>query len=461
MRSELIRGAQLPGGFGTLLREYRSASGLTQQDLAERSGVSIRAIADMERGRTARPFRHSIYRLADALELRAPDREQLERAARSAAANVLLIADQSPSSVTTGRDLLPPGPETVPGRVTVPRQLPPPAAGFAGRTGELRELSRALARRDPAGETVPILTIVGTAGVGKTALAKHWAHQVIGRFPDGQLYVNLRGFDPSGDALEPPDVLRGFLHAVGQPSARVPLRAQAAVGQYRSLLAGRRMLILLDNARDPEQVRPLLPGDPACTAVVTSRNQLSGLVVADGARPLFLDVLTRADAAELLARRLGSQRLAAEPQAAEELIGLSGRLPLVLAAVAARAAASPALPLRDLAAELRDSGRRLDAVETGEPATSLRAMLAGSHRLLSDPAARMLRLLGLHPGTEISADAGASLAGIPVVQARAVLRELARWSLMNEHSADRFSFNAFLRSYAAERTSTADVTEYS
>jgi hypothetical protein len=298
---------------------------------------------------------------------------------------------------------------------------------------------------------VPILSIVGTAGVGKTALATRWAHQMIGRFPDGQLYVNLRGFDPSGDPLEPAHALRGFLHALGRPSARVPMTAQAAIGQYRSLLAGRRALIVLDNARDPEQVRPLLPGEPACTVVVTSRNHLNGLVVTDGARPLFLDVLTQADAAELLGHRLGTQRLASERQAAKELIGLSGRLPLVLAAVATRAAANPALTLRDVAADLRDSGGRLDAVETGEPATSLRAMLTGSYRLLSDPAARMLRLLGLCPGQEISAGTAASLAGIQISEARGLLRELARSSLMTEHRADRFTFHAFLQSYAAER----------
>ena len=246
-------------------------------------------------------------------------------------------------------------------------------------------------------------------------------------------------------------MIRGFLHALGGPSARVPVAVQAAAGQYRSLLAGLRMLIVLDNARDPEQVRPLLPGDPGCAVVVTSRNQLTGLVVADGARPLFLDVLDRADASQLLARRLGAQRLRAEPQAAEELIRLSARLPLALAAVAAHAAANPGLPLRDLADDLRDSGRRLDVVETGEQATSMRALLTGSYRLLTGPAAQMLAVLGVSSDPEFSATAAAALAGIPVDQARALLRELARASLVTEHPADRFTLHAFLRSYAAER----------
>jgi transcriptional regulator with XRE-family HTH domain len=459
-------GDDVRGRFGTLLRGYRSASGLTQEDLAERSGVSVRAIADMERGRTARPFRHSVHRLADALELRGAERAQLENACRSVAASILLTAGGDAISAAADQGLLAPRLETeggqsaVPRRLpwhgqgAVPRQLPPSAADFVGRKDELRELNGALARREGAGQTVPILAIVGTAGVGKTTLAVHWAHQVANRFPDGQLYADLRGFDPSGDPLAPAAAIRGFLHALGRPSGRVQAAAEA--GQYRSLLAGLRMLIVLDNARDPEQVRPLLPGNPGCAVVVTSRNQLTGLVITGGARPLFLDVLARADASALLARRLGAQRLRAEPQAAEELIGLSERLPLALAAVAARAAASPGLTLRDLAAELRDTGRRLDAVETGEPATSLRALLSGSYRLMNAPAAQMLAVLGRHCGPEFSAAAAASLADIPVSQARALLGELARASLVTEHPADRFTIHAFVRSYAAERASAAD-----
>ena len=192
-------GDEVRGGFGPLLRGYRSASGLTQEDLAERSGVSVRAIADMERGRTARPFRHSVHRLADALELRAAEREQLENACRSVAASILPAAGPDANGAAADRRPLTAQPEdgrghtaaprqaTGRGRGTVPRQLPPSAADFVGRGDELRELNGALTRRGPAGETVPILAILGTPGVGKTALAVHWAHQVAGRFPDGQL----------------------------------------------------------------------------------------------------------------------------------------------------------------------------------------------------------------------------------------------------------------------------------
>jgi transcriptional regulator with XRE-family HTH domain len=470
----LIRDDEVRASFGTLLRGYRSASGLTQQDLAERSGVSIRAIADMERGRTTRPFRNSVYRLADALELRGAEREQLENASRSVATDILWIAGRNTAGAAGETGPLAPRLESGPGQPaepnpangrhltdgrdpgTAPRLLPPPVADFVGRKGELQSLCGALARPGPAGEEVTILAIVGTAGVGKTALALRWAHQAADRFPDGQLYVNLRGFEPVGDPLAPADVITGFLHALGQSSPRGPLAVQAAAGQYRSLMAGRRMLIVLDNARDPEQVRPLLPGNPACTVVVTSRNQFTGLVVADGARQLFLDVLSKTDAFQMLARRLGPQRLTAEPLAAQDLIGLSAGLPLVLAAVAAHAAASPSLTLRDLAADLRDSDRRLDAVDTGEPATSLRALLSGSYRRLPGPAARMLRLVGTRSDPEFSSGTAASLAGIPVAQARALLRELARSSLLTEHPADRFTCHAFVHSYAAELASPTD-----
>lgn len=470
----MITGGEVRGTFGALLRGHRSASGLTQEDLAERSGVSIRAIADMERGRTARPFRHSVHRLADALELRGAEREQLEKAARSAAASILLTARRDAIGAVGDRGLPGlrpvhgpgqgngPGPATgrgqndaVHSRGTVPRQLPSSVADFVGRAAELRALDSALARPGRAGPAVPIAAIVGTAGVGKTTLALHWARRLAGSFPDGQLYVDLRGFEAVGDPLAPADVLRGFLQALGRPSARVPASVHAAAGQYRSLLGGLSVLVVLDNARDPEQVRPLLPSEPGCAVVVTSRNQLTGLVVADGARPLFLDVLSKPDASQLLARRLGAPCLAGELRAAEELISLSGRLPLALAALAARAAATPGLTLQDLAAELRDSVRRLDAVETGEPATSLRAKLTGSYRLLADPAARMLRLLGHRCGPGFSAAAAASLAEIPVSQARTLLRELARSSLVTEHPADRFAFHPFLHSYAAERASAA------
>ena len=240
------------------------------------------------------------------------------------------------------------------------------------------------------------------------------------RFPDGQLYVNLRGFDPSGNPVAPADAVRRFLDALWVPARQIPSSPEAQQDLYRSLLADRRMLIVLDNARDTEQVRPLLPGGPSCLVLVTSRNQLTSLVAAEGAHPVTLDLLSPAEADELLAQRLGRERLAAEPGVAAELIDLCARLPLALSIAAAHAAMQPDLPLTALAGELRDAGGRLDALDAGD-AASVRAVFSWSYENLGAPAARMFRLLSLHPGPDITAAAAASLAGIQLAQARDVL----------------------------------------
>ena len=305
-------------------------------------------------------------------------------------------------------------------------------------------------------ESSEIVLISGMAGVGKTALAVHWAHQVAERFPDGQLYVNLHGYDPSGAPLRPAEAIRGFLDALGVPAARIPAGTQAQAGLYRSLLAGQRMLILLDNARDAAQVRPLLPGSAGCLVLVTSRSQLTGLAAADGARLLTLDVLADAEARALLSRRLGSERVAAEPDAAAELVMLCARLPLALNIAAARAAARPDHPLAAVAAGLARRTGRLDALDTGEPASSARTVFSWSYRNLSQPAARMFRLLGLHPGPDITAAAAASLAGIPAGQARRCLDELTATHLVAEQVPGRFSFHDLLRAYAREQAGSCD-----
>jgi tetratricopeptide (TPR) repeat protein len=296
-----------------------------------------------------------------------------------------------------------------------------------------------------------ISAIGGTAGVGKTALALHWAHQVADRFPDGQLHVNLRGYDPSGNPAIPADAIRGFLDALGVPAGRIPASAEAQAGLYRDLLADRRMLIVLDNARDERQVRPLLPASPASLILVTSRSQLSGLAAADAARLLNLDVLTHAEAVDMLTARLGTDRAAAEPDALDRIADLCACLPLALAVAAARAAARPKFPLAALADELADSDRRLDALDAGDPAASVRAVFSWSYEQLSADAARMFRLLGLHPGPDISVPAAASLAGTDEDAARRLLRGLARAHLIAEHVPGRYAFHDLLRAYAAEQ----------
>jgi DNA-binding SARP family transcriptional activator len=341
------------------------------------------------------------------------------------------------------------------GGTVVPRQLPASVAHFTGRQLELNALTAQLDRPDELNAAVTIWTIVGTAGIGKTALALHWAHRVAARFPDGQLYADLRGFGPRVAPATPEEVIRGFLGALGVPSAEFPARLEAQAALYRSLLAERSMLVVLDNARDAEQVRPLLPGSAACVVLVTSRNQMTGLVVAEGAYPLNLDLLSEADAADLLARRLGSARLSAEPEAARKLISLCARLPLALAVVAGRAASQPEVCLGRIVAELRTA--RLDALATGEAATDLRAVLSWSYGRLSAPAAAMFRRLGAAPGTDITAESAARLAGMDLRQARTTLAELARTHLIEEQAPGRFAWYDLVRAYAMERASADDA----
>ncbi|MGN9909662.1 BTAD domain-containing putative transcriptional regulator [Phytohabitans sp. LJ34] len=328
----------------------------------------------------------------------------------------------------------------------VPRQLPAAIRGFSGRATSLAGLD-AVARR--ADEATAIAVISGGGGVGKTTLAVHWAHRTAGQFPDGQLYVDLCGFGPSGHALRPVEAVRGFLEALGTPPTAVPTDLPAQVGLYRSLVAGKRVLVLLDNAADAEQVRPLLPGAPGSVAVVTTRHQLPGLV-AEGAYPVTLDVLTDGEARELLAGRLGRDRVAAEPEATERILAICAGLPLALAIVAARATTSPRHGLAALAAELGEFRTCLDALASADAATDPRAVFSWSYCRLGPAAQRLFRLLSIHPGREVGALAAASLAGVPGASVRPVLAELCRAHLLTEHAPGRYSFHDLLRAYAAE-----------
>jgi DNA-binding SARP family transcriptional activator len=339
----------------------------------------------------------------------------------------------------------------------VPRELPPAVRGFTGRSAELRALTRILDQADGGAlGTVVISAIGGTAGVGKTALALHWAHQVAGRFPDGQLYANLRGFAPSGTPATPAELVRGFLEALGVPPERIPPAPDAQAALYRSLLADRKVLIVLDNARDEHQVRPLLPASPASLVLVTSRTQLTGLAAADAARTLSLDVLPDDEAVHLLSARIGAARAAAEPEAISQIAALCAYLPLALAIAAARAGARPRFPLAALATELRDLAGRLDVLDAGDPAVSVRAVFSWSYQQLSPQAARMFRLLGLHPGPDISVPATASLAATEEPEARRLLGELTRGCLITEHAPGRYAFHDLLRAYAAGQALDTD-----
>jgi DNA-binding SARP family transcriptional activator/tetratricopeptide (TPR) repeat protein len=332
----------------------------------------------------------------------------------------------------------------------IPRELPAAVPDFTGRAVELQALAGMLGQTAAGVQgTVVISAIGGTAGVGKTALALHWSHQVADRFGAGQLYVNLRGFDPSGAPVTVAEAIRGLLAALGVPPERIPAGLDAQTALYRSLLAAKRMLIVLDNARDEQQVRPLLPASPGSLVLVTSRSQLGGLAATNGARLLTLDVLSHGEAVQLLAARLGPARAAAEPGAVGEIADLCACLPLALAVAAARAAARPGFPLAALAAELADSAGRLDALDAGDPAASVRTVFSWSYRQLSTGAARMFRLVGLHPGADIGVPAAASLAGLDEPAARTMLGELTRDCLIAEHVPGRYAFHDLLRAYAA------------
>lgn len=336
-------------------------------------------------------------------------------------------------------------------RRVVPAQLPHHIPDFAGRDAELDRLD-ALLDQDGGGarNAVVITVITGTAGVGKSALALYWAHRVRDLFPDGQLYVNLRGFGPAGSAMEPAEAIHGFLEAFAVPSERMPLDLDDRAALYRSILADLRVLVVLDNARDVDQVRSLLPGSPGCVVLVTSRNRLTSLVAADGAQPVELDLLADAEARRLLSSRLGPDRVASEPASVDEIIKACAGLPLALVVAASNAAANSRLPLSALADELRKTEGRLDALGAGDQYTDVRAVFSWSYRALSPPAARQFRLLGVHAGPDIALSAAASLAGVPLAQARRELADLGRAHLVTEWAPGRYVMHDLLREYAYE-----------
>jgi DNA-binding SARP family transcriptional activator/Flp pilus assembly protein TadD len=339
-----------------------------------------------------------------------------------------------------------------------PAQLPLDVIGFTGRRQELTLLDRALADALSHPESVVVIALMGTAGVGKTALAVHWARSVTDRFPDGQLFVDLHGFDAGRSAMDASEALRGFLDALGVPPHRVPLQMQAQSALYRSLLHGRRVLVVLDNARDAEQIRPLLPGAAGCLVVVTSRRQLTSLLAMENARPITLGLLAEDEARQLLRTRLGTRRAASVDPALTELVACCARLPLALAVVAAHAAVRPTQPLSELAGQLRDTHTRLTTLGDDEdPTDDLRAVFSWSYEQLTSDAAALFRFLGLHPGASVSTAAAASLAGVPVADARRALAELAGAHLLTEERTDRFGCHDLLRAYAMELTESKDT----
>ncbi|MGH3931694.1 MAG: tetratricopeptide repeat protein [Pseudonocardiaceae bacterium] len=347
----------------------------------------------------------------------------------------------------------------------VPAQLPADVNAFTGRAHELAELDRLLVgmtdRNTVAGAdstAVVISAVSGTAGVGKTALALRWAHRVRGQFPDGQLYVNLRGYDPD-QPMTVGAALAGFLRALGLAEQAIPPEPDERAAAYRSLLDGRRMLVVLDNAGSVEQVRPLLPGAPSCLVIVTSRDTLAGLVARDGAQRLDLDLLPPQDAVALLRALIGG-RVNAEPDAANILANQCAQLPLALRVVAELAVARPNSSLSELVGELADEQRRLDLLDAvGDPRTAVRGVFSWSCQHLPTGAARAFRLIGLHPGPDFDPYAAAALTDTGHDQARHLLDVLARAYLIGPASPGRYGMHDLLRAYAIHLAIAEDTEQ--
>lgn len=329
----------------------------------------------------------------------------------------------------------------------IPRQLPGSSSAFVGRKDELAALDRAVGDSG-AGAAVGLVT--GGGGMGKTWLALRWADINASHFPDGQLYANLRGFDPTGDPVDPAVVLRGFLDALGVEPAKAPVDQDAQTALYRTLLAGKRVLVMLDNARDTATVLPLLPGSAACAVVVTSRRQLNALVVSHGARTVTVGVLPQHDARDVLARGLGRPITDVDETALGAVLDHCSGMPLAIGIAAARAATRPDTALSVLAEDLRAARTRLDALDAGELSVNLRAVLAASVSALTERALSLFALLGLAHGPDIALPAVASLAGQSVAGARAVLEELATAHLVSEPAPGRYRMHDLVRLYAIE-----------
>ncbi len=462
------------------LAELRMQAAELRIDAELRLGRHGVVIAELERMAAAHPLRehrhallmlalHRDGRRAEALaayqharrvlvaELGAEPGAELRELHRQILATGQVLAGSEPGQLpSAGAGPVGAGPVGAGPGPVVPRELPGPVPQFVGRAAELADLTRTLERASAQKPwTLVISAIAGMAGVGKTALAMQWAHQVADRFPDGQLHVNLRGYDP-GQPMPAADALARFLRSLGVAEHDIPADTGDRAARYRSLLAGRRMLIMIDNAADVEQVRPLLPGSPSCVAVVTSRDTLAGLVARDGAHRLDLGLLPPAEAVGLL-RALIGERVDAEPEATVTLAGYCARLPLALRVAAERAAASPGVSLADVTSDLAHQQSRLDLLDAaGDRLTAVRAVFSWSVRHLDDEAARAFRLLGLHPGADFDAYAVAALTGTTLRRARWLLDRLARAHLIQPAGPGRYGMHGLLRAYAADQAADQD-----
>jgi DNA-binding SARP family transcriptional activator len=468
VRSEWLAIRELPR-----LAELRLRALETLIDLDLRLGRRDEAITELLRLTKVHPLREGLYHLlmlALCQEGRHADAVTVYHSARRALITELgaepgpdlrglhqRILTADPTLAGSGRRRAAPAVVVVPEArrgPPPPRQLPAVARHFSGRFAELTALRRALSKGADVGRLAAI-AVTGTAGVGKTALALRWAHEVAPLFPEGQLYVDLRGYD-TGTALGPAEALAGFLRSLGVPESGIPADQTERAACFRSLLAGQRVLVVLDNARSAEHVRPLLPATPACAAIVTSRDSLAGLVVRDGAQRVALDLLPLTDAVHLLRSLIGG-RAEADPAATRRLAMQCACLPLALCTAAELAATRPSAPLVWLVRQLGHRHQRLDLLSSGgDPRTAVRAVFSWSYQHLDRDSARAFRLLGLYPGTGIEPHAGAALMGTTVAHAHRLLMALARAHLITPADPARYAMHGLLRLYAAELAVACD-----
>ncbi|MBF9130912.1 tetratricopeptide repeat protein [Plantactinospora sp. S1510] len=431
--------------FVAALRQLKERSGYTYRQLEERAAhrgdfLARSTIADLLH-RQALPRPETLTAFVRACAPTEPVEAWIEARNR--------LAKTVASPRRPGRSTGPAGPDTATvAHPLVPRQLPAPPSHFVGRAAEMALLNLAADQRSGTGAALSI--IGGIGGIGKTSLALRWAHLNLNRFPDGQLYADLRGFGPDTVPVPPETTLRGFLETLGMPAASIPKDWDVAAASFRSLVADRRMLIVLDNARDASQVIPLLPGNQRCVVLVTSRHQMRSLAVTHGAQSLNLERLPDDEARQLLAGHLGRSRLARRPRASDALVEHCGGLPLALAIVVARAATHPRHPLDVLAQELRDASARLDALSTGELRTDLRAVFSWSYQALQPQAAGLFDRLGLVPIADIGLPAASSLVGLPLSRTRELLRELENTSLLTHEVPGRYRMHDLVHTYSVD-----------
>lgn len=472
-RGELFAGTELPAslsGVAMRLAEERLDLQETQIDAAMLLGRHKELIPSLTEATAKHPLREHLWaqlmqayyrsgRQADALEVyrkvyklldeelgAEPGQELQSLHKRILANDRSLLASHQADILRTS---LPASPRTR------PRQLPAAGRHFTGRTEELRQLSK-IADSTADGEQPTIAVLTGPGGIGKTSLAVHWGHRSADRFPDGQLYVDLRGFGPGRRPGKASETVSYLLTALGVGIEQQPSTLDAKTGLYRTLMAGRQMLLILDNARDAAQVRPLLPGSGRSLVIVTSRSPLTSLAAVEGAHILHLDVLSPRQADELLRLYIGEERVAAEPDAAAAVARCCAYLPLALTVAASRAAILPNMSLSSLAEELEDAQTLPETLNAGERA-DVWAVLSWSYRAASPAAQRMFRLLSTHPGPDLTVEAAAHLIDATVPQTRQLLHELTMTSLISEKTRGRYSFHDLLRAYSRDLASSEDT----